>query len=152
MSAVRTRVAAREDDESFPAGNLEQQLGVQEVADLINEVWALPPLDSLAGSIVAQAFRAHGLDIPRTAVFTSTVPVRNALLGTGRFLTIVPELVTTLGSSGAGFRVLPIELPTTRRPIGVTRLKNRTLSPIAQLFIDCAREIASMLPKRYAHR
>jgi hypothetical protein len=30
-----------------------------------------------------------------------------------------------------------------RLPNGIVTLKNRTLSPLAQLFIDCAREIAS---------
>jgi hypothetical protein len=32
-----------------------------------------------------------------------------------------------------------------RRPNGIVTLKNRTLSPVAQLFIDCAREVAKPL-------
>jgi len=43
---------------------------------------------------------------------------------------------------------LPVELPTTRRPVGIITLKNRKLSPVAQFFIDCAREIAQPLAKR----
>lgn len=122
------------------------------LGELANEVWTLPPLDSLYGSIVAEAFRASGLDIPHTTVFTSTVPVRNGLLATGRFLTIVPDSVAVFSARSAGFKVLPIDLPTTRRAIGVIRLKNRTLSPIAQLFVDCARDVASMLTKRNSRR
>lgn len=121
------------------------------LVDLISEVWTLPPLDSLYGSIVAEAFRADGLDTPRAAVITSTVPVRNALLATGRFLTMVPESVATLSAKSAGLKVLPISLPSSRRTIGILRLKNRTLSPIAQLFIDCARDIAGKLAKRSLH-
>jgi hypothetical protein len=34
-----------------------------------------------------------------------------------------------------------------RRPNGIVTLKNRTLSPVAQLFIDCAREVAKPLAK-----
>jgi hypothetical protein len=37
---------------------------------------------------------------------------------------------------------LPIDLPTTRRPIGIITLKKRSVSPVAQLFIACAREVA----------
>jgi hypothetical protein len=36
-------------------------------------------------------------------------------------------------------------LPTTRTPVAVITLKNRTLSPVAQVFIDCAREIVKRL-------
>ena len=35
-----------------------------ELAELAGAVWTLPPLDSLYGSVVAEAFRAGGLDVP----------------------------------------------------------------------------------------
>jgi hypothetical protein len=35
-----------------------------------------------------------------------------------------------------------------RQPNGIVTLKNRTLSPVAQVFIDCAREVAKPLAKR----
>ena len=44
------------------------------------------------------------------------------------------------------FKVLPIDLPTTRRPIGAITLKARTLSPVGRLFIDYAHEVARSLP------
>jgi hypothetical protein len=47
-----------------------------------------------------------------------------------------------------GERVRRIELPTARVPIAVVTLKTRTLSPVAQLFIDCAREVAKPLAKQ----
>ena len=34
------------------------------LADLMDEPWVLPPLDTLTGSIVVEAFQAHGLDVP----------------------------------------------------------------------------------------
>jgi LysR family pca operon transcriptional activator len=42
-------------------------------------------------------------------------------------------------------RALPIHLPQTERPVGIVTLKNRTLTPVAQLFIDCARAAAKPL-------
>jgi hypothetical protein len=41
---------------------------------------------------------------------------------------------------------LPIDLPKTRSyPVAIITLKNRTLTPVAQLFIDCARQVAKPL-------
>jgi hypothetical protein len=40
---------------------------------------------------------------------------------------------------------LPIDLPAMRIPVGILTLKNRTLGPIAQLFIDCARDVAKSM-------
>jgi DNA-binding transcriptional LysR family regulator len=118
------------------------------LADLMDTTWTLPPPDSLYGGIVAEAFRAAGLDLPRATVFTSVTPVRNALLRTGRFVSMVQGSAVRFGARMPSLRVLPIDLPTTRRPVGVVTLKNRTLSPVARLFIDCAHDVARALPKR----
>ena len=45
-------------------------------------------------------------------------------------------------------RVLPVELPIGPVPIGIFTLKNRSLSPAAQLFIEHAREVAKPLAKK----
>lgn len=118
------------------------------LADLMNEHWTLPPPESLSGSIAAEAFRASGLDIPRTTVVSVATPVRNALIATGRFLTIVPNSALTFRADNPALKRLPIDLPTTRRPVGIITLKNRTLNPVAQLFIDCAREVVKPLDRR----
>ena len=44
------------------------------------------------------------------------------------------------GGEGMSLKILPIKLPAQPRPAGIVTLKNRTLGPVAQLFIDCARE------------
>ena len=44
-------------------------------------------------------------------------------------------------------KILPIKLPAQARPVGVVTLKDRTLNPGAQLFIECAREVAGPLAK-----
>jgi DNA-binding transcriptional LysR family regulator len=118
------------------------------LADLKEATWTLPPPASLYGGIVAEAFRSFGLDLPRATVFTSVTPARNALLASGRFISIVQGSVVRFGAKPAGLKVLPIDLPTTRRPIGAVTLKNRTLSPVARLFIDCAHEVARTMTRR----
>jgi DNA-binding transcriptional LysR family regulator len=118
------------------------------LADLMNEAWTLPPPDSLNGELIVEAFRARGLDLPRATLITASVPVRNALLASGRFLSIVPGSVFRFPASKPGLKRLPIDLPTTRTPVAVITLKNRTLSPVAQVFIDCARKLVKPADQR----
>jgi len=117
------------------------------LAELVNESWLLPPPDRALGPVFLEAFRASGLDYPRTAVFTVLPEMRVNLLTTGRFLTIVPMSVLRF-SKRPEIKVLPVELQHARAPIGIVTLKNRTLSPVAQLFIRNAREVAKPLARR----
>jgi DNA-binding transcriptional LysR family regulator len=119
-----------------------------EIAELVNELWVLPPPDSVIGSIVMDAFRASGLDYPRVSVVTDCPHMRISLLATGRFVTIFPASAFRFLAKRSEIKVMPVELPTARRPNGIVTLRNRALSPVAKLFIDCAREIAKPLAKR----
>jgi len=117
------------------------------LAELVNEPWVLPPPGGVLGPAYLEAFRASGLDYPRTTVFAAPPGVRLNLLATGRFLTIVPLSALRL-SKRQGIRVLPVELQHARVPFGIVTLKSRTLSPVAQLFISDAREIAKPLARK----
>jgi DNA-binding transcriptional LysR family regulator len=119
-----------------------------EIAELVNELWVLPPPDSVIGSIVMDAFRASGLDYPRVSVVTDCPHMRISLLATGRFVTIFPASAFRFLTKRSELKILPVELPTARRPNGIVTLKNRALSPVAKLFMDCAREVAKPLAKR----
>jgi DNA-binding transcriptional LysR family regulator len=118
-----------------------------ELADLMNEAWALPPPDSLVGSVLVEAFLAGGFAYPRATISTYTMPARAALAATGRFLSVVPRSALKLSAGNPKITALPIDLPTTRRPTGILTFKNRTLSPATQLFIDCARTVAKVFAK-----
>jgi DNA-binding transcriptional LysR family regulator len=47
----------------------------------------------------------------------------------------------------AELKVLPVELQLSRVPVGIVTLRNRTLSPVAKLFIQHAREVAKPLTR-----
>jgi len=119
-----------------------------EIVELVNELWVLPPSDSVIGSIVMDAFRASGLDYPRVSVVTDCPHMRISLLATGRFVTIFPASAFRFLTTRSELKVLPVELPMARRPNGIVTLKNRALSPVARLFIDCAREVAKTSARR----
>lgn len=118
-----------------------------QLSDLASEPWVLPPPGSVIGSIVMEAFRSFGLDYPRAAVVTDSPQVRVNLVATDRFITIFPASALKFPTKRAELRVLPIALPKARVRSGIITLKNRTLSPVAQLFIKHAREVAKALSK-----
>jgi DNA-binding transcriptional LysR family regulator len=118
-----------------------------ELADLVNEPWVLPSSSSELGTVAKRAFRERGLN-PRASVSSSPTEVRIRLLATGRFLTVVPASVLKLPVRRTDIKALPVELSTTSIPVGIITLKNRTLSPAAQLFIETAREVAKPLAQR----
>jgi len=116
------------------------------LAELVNESWALPPPESVLGSIAMKAFRASGLDYPRTTVFIAApAEPRISLVATGRFLTIVPASALRFPTNRPDVKVLRIELPLPRMPVGIVTLRDRMLAPIGQLFIEHAREVAKQL-------
>jgi DNA-binding transcriptional LysR family regulator len=119
------------------------------LAELMKEPWVLPPPESVFGTIIANAFRAKGLQYPRAAILAAHADMRMALLKSGRFLSIFTTAVLGFSGKASELRVLPVELPiTAQAPVGIVTLKNRSLSPVAQLFIKHAREVAKPFKKR----
>ena len=136
------------DARAGPLTTLIRHSAPAELAELVSESWVLPPPESVIGSVVMEAFRASGLDYSRTTVVTESPEVRTSLLATGRFVTIFPASALRFPTRRSEIKVLPVELPSARLPNGIVTLKNRTLSPVAQLVIDCAREVAKPIAKR----
>jgi DNA-binding transcriptional LysR family regulator len=118
------------------------------LADLLNEPWTWSPPGTVVDRLVVEAFRASGLEPPRAGVYTDAINVRIRLASTRGFLTVVPASMLSFPAKHGSLRRVPVELPTTRRQMGIVTLKNRTLSPLAQLFVECARDIAGPLAKR----
>ncbi|MDF2118425.1 LysR family transcriptional regulator [Roseiarcaceae bacterium H3SJ34-1] len=116
-------------------------------AELLNESWVLPPPGSEIASIAVEAFRANGVDTPRTIVVTDSPHVRMSLLMTGRFVTILPASALKFPVVRPEVKALHVELPNAHAPSGIITLKGRELSPVARLFVESAREFAKA-PRR----
>jgi DNA-binding transcriptional LysR family regulator len=116
-------------------------------AELLNETWCLPPYDKLIGSRIAEAFRAQGLDVPRHTVMSGSIQLSNALLATGRFLGVLSDSTLRLSGKRLSLQALPVEFSIRPGPVGIVTLKDRTVGPAAQLFIDHARKVAKPLAK-----
>lgn len=118
------------------------------LADLAEAPFILPPADAWGGALVAQAFRQHGLQPPRPVISTLSIPLRNELLAGGQFVTLLTRSVIRIFEKRYSLKVLPIALPAHRSPVGVVMLKNRTLAPAAQLFLQCARDTAKSIARQ----
>ena len=112
------------------------------LAELLNEPWVLPPSDSIAAALIADAFRASGLGPPRATVSADGGRLSTYLIASGRFLTVLPESMIRLSAKHLPAKVLPVDIPNPPRPVVIVTMKNRTLSPVAKLFIEIMREVA----------
>src|SRR5262245_37030110 len=118
-----------------------------DIAELADEPWIIAPLDSPGTSWVARGFRARGAKFPERCVTTYSAHIRNNLLATGRFVATMPESAFDLAADRFGLKILPLELAVPRWPIAVVTLRNRSLSPVVNLFLDCARAVAKSSKK-----
>jgi DNA-binding transcriptional LysR family regulator len=115
------------------------------LADLAGEPWVLPPYDSVPGALIAGIFRAGGLEPPRAALVTLSANLTAALVGTGNFVGLLPRSVAHFHAGRLSLKALPVGLPDTRIRVSVVTVRGRTLSPLAERFIGCARELAETL-------
>jgi hypothetical protein len=81
-------------------------------------------------------------------VTTTTAHLLFQLLESGRFVGHFGDGLLHFYADRFALKKLPIELPIAPFAVAIVTLKNRTISPVAQLFIDCAREVARPLAKR----
>src|SRR5215470_13777238 len=99
-----------------------------ELAELRNEPWVLPA-EGFGRVLVVEAFRAIGLKPPKTSVATMSLNLRNRLLGTGRFLTMLPGYSVKVRDRSPPLKALPVKLPDSQAAVAIVTLRNRTLSP-----------------------
>jgi len=110
-----------------------------ELAELADESWLLAPPGSWMSSFVAEAFTAKGLGMPRIKVASYSVPLLYSLYPTGRYIGVLGGLTLRLSGKRLGIKALPIDLPVWPWPVAIVMLKNRTVSPVVELFIEHVR-------------
>ena len=116
--------------------------------ELLNEAWTLPPPETPPGAVAMEVFRASGLGYPRATVVGTPSDSADEPPWHGTFLTIFPTSALSFPTKRPEIKVLPVDLPVANLPIGVVTLKSRTLSPVALLFIDAARDIAKPITRK----
>jgi DNA-binding transcriptional LysR family regulator len=120
------------------------------LADLAGEPWVNAPPDSVVGSYLADVFAAEGLGPPKVSIVSFSMYLRNTLLASGRYVALLPGSVLRFSAERFGLRALPIRLPPADATIAIVTLRNRTLSPVARMFVECAREVARPMARSLA--
>jgi len=118
-----------------------------DLADLVSEPWVLPPSDHTTTVVAADAFRAKGLAFPLATVIAEPAEVRIRLLTSGRFISIFPDSIFRFSASHPELKVLPIGQSLSRVPVSIITLKSRTISPLAQMFIDSCHQLVKQRRK-----
>jgi DNA-binding transcriptional LysR family regulator len=113
-----------------------------DIAELINEPWILPAPGTWNYERVAEAFGSRGLGLPKLNLVTTSVHLRSILPADGPFITAHASSALQTSANREGLKVLPVELPLRPWPVAIVTLKNRTLSPMTERLIECAREVA----------
>jgi DNA-binding transcriptional LysR family regulator len=113
------------------------------LAHLIEEPWVLAQPGSLARSLQDHVFRNSGLGPPSATVQTVSLHLYMRLIETGRWLGLVPGSAMRLGGKHMRLKILPVKTLSPPEPVGVVTVKDRTLTPLAERFIECARKVAS---------
>jgi DNA-binding transcriptional LysR family regulator len=113
------------------------------LADLMGEPWVLAQPGSLARSLQDQAFRMNGLEPPPATALTVSLHLYMRLIETGRWLGLAPASVMRFGGRQMRIKALRVKLLSPPSPVGLIVVRNRTLTPLAERFIDYARKVAN---------
>jgi DNA-binding transcriptional LysR family regulator len=114
-----------------------------DLADLIDAPWILAGADTWNYVVMAEAFRARKLPMPKLIIKTLSVHLRANLLTTGEFVTVLPRSVLHFYEERFSLKALSLELPSRPWPVLVMTLKNRTLTPVVERFIECTRKVVT---------
>ncbi|MDO9713184.1 LysR family transcriptional regulator [Paracraurococcus lichenis] len=101
--------------------------------------WLLAPPGTAVRMLVDDAFRAAGVEPPRSSVTTYSMQLRMQLLTRGNSVSSLPASLLRLNGDHWGLQVLPVTLGKPLPVVAIT-LRRRTLGPAVRLFLDYLRE------------
>ncbi|SEC75603.1 DNA-binding transcriptional regulator, LysR family [Beijerinckia sp. 28-YEA-48] len=112
------------------------------LADMMQVPWVLAEPGSLARSLQDETFRMSGVEPPIATATTVSLHLYMRLIATGRWVGLVPSSVMRYGRPNMPIKALPVALASPPAPVGIVTVKDRTLTPLAERFLECARKIA----------
>jgi DNA-binding transcriptional LysR family regulator len=121
-------------------------------ADLVDEPWIMPPLDAIGAYHLADAYTSRGMNAPNFVITTFSLHLRIDLVSNGHFVTVLPRSTLQIIGKQRSLVELPIKLSLEPTPVAIVTLRNRTLGPVADVFIRCAHDIAKSIAGRLSPR
>ncbi len=111
-----------------------------DLAELVDEPWILTAPPSWNYGIIAEAFRTRELSMPNVVLKTFSTYIRTNLVASGRFIATFPKSVAHFYADRFSLKILPVDLPARPWPVAILTLKNRTLNPVVENFIQHLQE------------
>jgi DNA-binding transcriptional LysR family regulator len=109
-----------------------------DLRDLAKAPWILSEPHSASYSVVEQAFHRRGLPMPSVRILTAAMNLRAEMLANEPFVSAYPKSIAKQYS----LKVLPVDLEGPPWSVGIVTLKNRSLSPVVERFIEHVRGFA----------
>jgi DNA-binding transcriptional LysR family regulator len=114
-----------------------------ELSELVNEPWIITAPDTWNYALLVEAFQSQGLKMPKASLIVLSGGLRTQLLANGRYITSFAQSV--LRHLADRLKQLPVDLPDRPLPVAILTMKNRTLSPVVERFVECAHEVTKSM-------
>nr|AFD29749.1 CadR [Pseudomonas putida] len=112
--------------------------------DLADEPWIMPP-SSIIEKFVKAEFEKRELNL-NVSVNAASILLRNQLLSTGRYISVMPLSLLSGNSTQWSLKALDMEdVHMTPPPISLITLKRRMLSPVVERFVEHLRTLAKTM-------
>jgi DNA-binding transcriptional LysR family regulator len=85
--------------------------------------------------------------MPRIVLDSFSIHLRTNLVANSPYVTMLPHSVLRFNESRYGLKVLPVEIPAGPWSVGIVTLRNRTPTPIVQVFVEHLREFVTSQPE-----
>lgn len=115
-----------------------------EFAHIEDAQWVLPPRGTPTREQLENAFRQRGLREPKVVVETADLAITRGLLLESNMMTAVSPHLFQHEVETRAISILPLELPETRRGIGILQRSASSPSLAARLLMDNIREIGKL--------
>ena len=98
------------------------------------------------------AGKARALGMPNAILRTFSIHIRvNLIVGSG-FVTTLPRSVLDHYARQLPVKALPVAFAARPWPLVIVTLRDRTVGPIVERFIKCARDVAKSMADNVGHR
>jgi DNA-binding transcriptional LysR family regulator len=119
-----------------------------ELADLADTPWILTMKNTFNHACVMEAFQSLGLAMPPVILMSQLVPLRAYFLAHGDYIATFATSILRFNAELFDLKELPIRLSDRRSIIAMVTLKNRTLNPITERFIEHIRNFTKSMRAR----
>jgi len=113
--------------------------------DVTSERWIWPPPRTTVRRELEEYFHRENLSLPQNVVVSGSLVTNRRLILDADLIGVFSRGLVREDEEAGLMVVLPLALPTARRPIAITYRSDRALTPAAELLCECLREAANEL-------